>query len=138
MAVRGRPLPNATWGEDIARQVRDKLTRFTTFADAVRDGGLRGFSDTPITDIVNLGIGGSDLGPRMAVDALAPWAAMHARPPIRVHFVSNPDAWNFFATLSSLCPARSAFIVPRTSFTPPATLIPAASAHRCPPGPRWR
>ena len=130
VALRGSHLPHAPWGEDIARQVRDELTRFTTFADAVRDGGLRGFSDTPITDIVNLGIGGSDLGPRMAVDALAPWAAMHARPPIRVHFVSNLDAWNLFATLSSLDPARTAFIVQSKSFTTPETLMLAASARR--------
>ncbi len=129
VALRGSHLPQAPWGDDISQQVRVELTRFTAFADQVRAGGQRGFSHTPITDIVNLGIGGSDLGPRLAVDALAPWAALQTRNQVRVHFVSNLDAWNLHATLSSLNPSTTAFIVQSKSFTTPETLMLAASAR---------
>ncbi len=129
VALRGSHLPQAPWGDAISQQVRAELARFTAFADQVRDGELRGHADSPITDIVNLGIGGSDLGPRMAVDALAPWASAQPRSRVRVHFVSNLDAWNLFATLSPLDPATTAFIVQSKSFTTPETLMLAASAR---------
>ena len=130
VALRGSHLTHAPWGDDISRQVRDELSRFTAWAEQIRAGGMRGFTDAPITDIVNLGIGGSDLGPRMAVNALSPWASMHSRASVRVHFVSNLDAWSLYATLSSLDPARTAFIVQSKSFTTPETLMLAASARR--------
>ena len=130
VALRGSHLTSAPWGDDISRQVRDELNRFTTWADLLRAGDVKGFDDTPITDVVNLGIGGSDLGPRMAVDALAPWASRQARAPVRVHFVSNLDAWSLYAILSTLDPARTAFIVQSKSFTTPETLMLAASARR--------
>ncbi|NBU44639.1 MAG: glucose-6-phosphate isomerase, partial [Betaproteobacteria bacterium] len=139
VALRGSHLTQAPWGDSISQQVRDELARFTTFAEQVRDGGLRGFTNAPITDVVNLGIGGSDLGPRMAVDALSPWASMHAPTSVRVHFVSNLDPWSLYATLSALDPAKTAFIVQSKSFTTPETVMLAASARRwlqdagCPP-----
>jgi glucose-6-phosphate isomerase len=139
VALRGSHLTQAPWGDSISQQVRDELARFTTFAEQVRDGGLRGFTNAPITDVVNLGIGGSDLGPRMAVDVLSPWASMHAPTSVRVHFVSNLDPWSLYATLSALDPATTAFIVQSKSFTTPETVMLAASARRwlqdagCPP-----
>lgn len=129
VALRGSHAPEPPWGHDIARQVRKELARFTRFAEHVRQGHLRGFNDSPITDIVNLGIGGSDLGPRVGVEALTPWA-WHDRSQVRVHFVSNLDAWSLYATLSTLDPSRTAFIVQSKSFTTPETLTLAASARR--------
>jgi glucose-6-phosphate isomerase len=132
VALRGSHLSSAPWGEPISTQVREELARFTGFADRLRAGALRGFADTPITDVVNL-------GPRMAVDALAPWAAAQPQAPVRVHFVSNLDAWSLYATLAPLDPTRTAFIVQSKSFTTPETLMLAASARRwlqdagCPP-----
>ncbi len=77
-------------GEDVMPQVRDTLARMRSFADQVRGGD--------ITDVVNIGIGGSDLGPRMAADALAHLA----HPGVRVHYVSNPDAWALWSVLRGL------------------------------------
>jgi glucose-6-phosphate isomerase len=138
VALRGHRVTEPPWGQTISQQVRDEWARFSAFAQHVRTGQLQGFADTPITDVVNLGIGGSDLGPRMAVDALTPWAFdQHQR--VRVHFVSNLDAWSLYATLSSLDPARTAFIVQSKSFTTPETLLLADSARQwlrdagCPP-----
>ena len=130
VALRGSHLAHAPWGDDISRQVDHELKRFTAFADQVRAGQLHGFADTPITDIVNLGIGGSDLGPRMAVEALAPWTSAQTPAPVRMHFVSNLDAWSLQATLCTLDPRRTAFIVQSKSFTTPETLMLAASARR--------
>lgn len=138
VALRGSEALNPPWGAAIAQQVQVELTRFTQFAERVRGGGLSGFQDTPITDIVNLGIGGSDLGPRLCTEALAPWA--RAQPAgVNVHFVSNLDAWSLHSTLAALNPARTAFVVQSKSFTTPETLLLAASARRwlqdggCPP-----
>lgn len=138
VALRGSHLAQPPWGTAISTQVRNELARFTSFAQQVRTGQLHGFADTPITDVVNLGIGGSDLGPRMAVQALTPWAA-NEPPKVRVHFVSNLDAWSLYATLSTLDPTRTVFIVQSKSFTTPETLTLADSARRwlqdagCPP-----
>jgi glucose-6-phosphate isomerase len=129
VALRGGEQDHPPWGTDIATQVRTELARFTQFAERVRAGQLSGYRDTPITDIVNLGIGGSDLGPRLCTEALAPWAA--AQPAgVKVHFVSNLDAWSLHSTLASLEPSRTAFVVQSKSFTTPETLLLAASAQR--------
>ena len=129
VALRGSHVAQPPWGHDISRQVREELARFTGFAQRVREGQLRGFKETPITDIVNLGIGGSDLGPRVGVEALTPWS-LSDRSQVRVHFVSNLDAWSLYSTLSTLDPARTAFIVQSKSFTTPETMTLAASARR--------
>ena len=138
VALRGSQVAQPPWGSAVSQQVRDELARFTALAQRVRTGQLHGFADTSITDVVNLGLGGSDLGPRMAVEALTPWAS-DQRHQVRVHFVSNLDAWSLYATLSSLDPTRTAFIVQSKSFTTPETVTLANSAQRwlqdagCPP-----
>ena len=131
VALRGSHLPQPPWGHDVSRQVAEELARFTTWADRVRSGGLQGFDDSSITDVVNLGIGGSDLGPRLGVQALRPWmAAQASAAAVRVHFVSNLDPWSLYQTVSTLDPRRTAFIVQSKSFTTPETLMLASSARR--------
>lgn len=97
------------------RQVHTTLDAFLAYAEQVR-------ADSAFTDIVNIGIGGSDLGPHMAVRALAG----HALPGQRFHFVSNQDADELLAVLEGLRPERTLFLVASKSFT---TLETMANAH---------
>src|SRR6185295_11154855 len=75
-------------GVDVTREGARTFDRMRAFCDAVRGGTLTGFSGRPFTDVVNIGIGGSDLGPALVAEALAPYAAGH----LKTHFVSNVDA----------------------------------------------
>ncbi len=85
----------------------------------------RGATGEPITDVVNIGIGGSDLGPRMASQALA---AFH-RPDIRVHYVANLDGADLATTLAALQPRTTLFIIASKTFTTQETMQNAASAR---------
>ena len=125
MALRGAGQANAPWGDGISTQVRKALNQFLVFADKVHNGEALGHTGQAITDVVNLGIGGSDLGPRMAVQALA----AHTGKAVRVHFVSNPDAWALHQTLSSLDAARTLVVVSSKTFTTQETLTLATSAR---------
>ncbi len=125
MALRGAGQANAPWGEDISAQVRKELNRFLVFADMVHSGEAKGHTGQTITDVVNLGIGGSDLGPRMAVQALAAQTGKA----VRVHFVSNPDAWALHQTLGGLDAARTLVVVSSKTFTTQETLTLATSAR---------
>ncbi|MEY4694790.1 MAG: hypothetical protein RLZZ95_1239, partial [Pseudomonadota bacterium] len=118
------------WGGTISAEVQHELQRFTDFAERVRTGGLTGFSGETITDVVNLGIGGSDLGPRMATQALSPLSSALKAPPVRVHYVSNVDPWSLATTLAPLNPARTLFIVQSKTFSTQETMTLAASAKR--------
>ena len=118
------------WGGTISAEVQHELQRFTDFAERVRTGGLTGFSGETITDVVNLGIGGSDLGPRMATQALSPLSSDLNPPPVRVHYVSNVDPWSLATTLAPLKPARTLFIVQSKTFSTQETMTLAASAKR--------
>ncbi len=111
-------------GNDVMPQVHAVLDRMTAFADAVRSGGWTGETGSRITDIVNIGIGGSDLGPRMVCEALA---ASHAGP--RLHFVANVDAAQISATLRSLKPSSTLFIVASKTFTTQETMANARAAR---------
>ena len=106
------------------REVADTLARMRSFAQALRGGVLRGATGEPITDVVNLGIGGSDLGPRMAERALRRYRA--AAP--RVHFVANVDPEDLNATLAGLRPASTLFIIASKTFTTAETLMNATRA----------
>lgn len=112
-------------GRDVMPDVRDVLKRMGQFTDAVRDGTWTGFTGKPITDVVNIGIGGSDLGPLMAVEALAPFA--HAR--LNIHFVSNVDGSHLVSTLKKVNPETTLFIVASKTFTTQETLTNAHSAR---------
>lgn len=126
VALRGSHWAQAPWPAAVSQAVQHELQRMLQAAERVRGGAWMGAHGQPITDVVNLGIGGSDLGPRMAVQALA----AHAHPALRVHFVSNPDAWALHDTLRRLEPARTLFIVQSKSFTTVETQRLADSARR--------
>ncbi|MFZ8955338.1 MAG: glucose-6-phosphate isomerase, partial [Burkholderiaceae bacterium] len=124
MALRGANQPTPPWGQAISAQVTDVLKRMLAFADTFYNGTAKGHTGEAITDVVNLGIGGSDLGPRMAAQALA----ANASPHVRVHFVSNPDAWALHSTLRGLNPATTLVVVSSKTFTTQETLTLANSA----------
>lgn len=109
-------------GEDVMPGIRKVLERLSAFSEQVRSGDWKGHTGEPITDVVNIGIGGSDLGPLMAVEALAPFA--HER--LSFHFVSNVDGAHMMSTVKDLDPATTLFIVASKTFTTQETL---ANAH---------
>ena len=117
--------PVLVGGEDVMPDVRAVLARMGDFTDKVRDGSWTGFTGKPITDVVNIGIGGSDLGPLMAVEALAPFA--HER--LKIHFVSNVDGSHLVSTLKRVNPETTLFIVASKTFTTQETLTNAHSAR---------
>ncbi len=113
-------------GQDVMPQVNAVLERMRSFSEAVRNGHWRGFSGRTIADIVNIGIGGSDLGPVMVTEALKPYAHSGPRP----HFVSNIDGTHITETLNGLDPERTLFIVASKTFTTQETLTNAHTARR--------
>jgi len=130
MALRGDHTASPPWGAAVSADVQHELTRFTDFAENLRAGQVRGFTGASITDVVNLGIGGSDLGPRMASEALGQLSPDVTAPAVRVHYVSNVDPWCLATTLAPLQAARTLFIVQSKTFTTQETLTLAASAKR--------
>jgi glucose-6-phosphate isomerase len=110
-------------GVNVVPQVHAVLERMATFADSLRYGQWRGATGKPIADIVNIGIGGSDFGPRMVCTALAP---MIDGP--RPHFVSNVDGSELHALLQRLNPETTLFIVASKTFTTQETLSNAMHA----------
>ncbi len=111
-------------GEDVMPEVRAVLAQCGAFAETIRSGTLRGATGKPITDVVNIGIGGSDLGPAMATLALAPY---HDGP--RLHFVSNVDGAHIADTLKDLEPASTLVIVASKTFTTIETMTNAETAR---------
>lgn len=112
-------------GVDVMPEVRRELERMTALADEIRSGRKLGAAGQPITAVVNIGIGGSDLGPRMAFEALAAYRHDH----IRVRFASNADGSDLTTALSGLDPAETLFLVSSKSFATAETLANAASAR---------
>ena len=113
-------------GHDVMPDVRDVLGRMKTFSDQVRDGTIRGATGETFTDVVNIGIGGSDLGPAMVTLALAPYG----RPDLRAHYVSNVDGAHIHDTLAFLDPKRTMFIIASKTFTTDETMTNAHSARK--------
>ncbi|WOS63222.1 glucose-6-phosphate isomerase [Sinorhizobium fredii] len=116
--------PILVGGKDVMPDVNAVLDAMGAFADDVRSGALQGATGKKITDVVNIGIGGSDLGPVMATLALAPF---HDGP--RQHFVSNVDGAHIADTLKLLDPETSLFIVASKTFTTIETMTNAATAR---------
>ncbi|OSM04869.1 putative glucose-6-phosphate isomerase [Magnetofaba australis IT-1] len=112
-------------GKDVMPEVRAVLERMRRFSDAVRSGDWTGANGTPIRDVVNIGIGGSDLGPVMVCEALKPFAGKGPA----VHFVSNVDATHITETLKNLDPATTLFLVASKTFTTQETLTNAHTAR---------
>ncbi len=126
-ALRNRGLrPFVVDGRDVMADVRGVLARMRRFTTAVRDGSWRGYTDERITDIVNIGIGGSDLGPVMVTEALRPYWQKG----LRVHYVSNVDGTHMAETLAELRPANTLFLVASKTFTTQETLTNAHTARR--------
>jgi glucose-6-phosphate isomerase len=113
-------------GRDVMPEVRAVLAKMRDFSERVRGGAWRGHTGEVVTDVVNIGIGGSDLGPFMACEALKPYWCADLRP----HFVSNVDAAHLLDTLAPLDPARTLFVVASKTFTTQETMTNAASARR--------
>ena len=112
-------------GADVMPEVREVRARLAAFADRVRSGAHVGFDGRPIHDVVHIGIGGSDLGPKMATQALSAYA--HER--LRVRFVSNVDPSDLSEALEGLDPATTLVIVASKTFTTQETMANARAAR---------
>ena len=111
-------------GANVMPDVRRELARCYAFAEAVRAGKIVSSTGAIFSDVVNIGIGGSDLGPAMAARALSPYADGP-----RAHFVSNVDGADMADTLSRLDPARTLFLVSSKTFTTIETMTNARTAR---------
>jgi glucose-6-phosphate isomerase len=113
-------------GEDVMPAVDKVLSRIQDFSDRVRSGEWKGHTGKAITDVVNIGIGGSNLGPKMVCEALRPYQAEH----LRAHFISNVDGTHFVETVRGLDPETTLFVVASKTFTTLETMTNAHSARR--------
>jgi glucose-6-phosphate isomerase len=120
---RGKALQVA--GQDVAGDVHAVLEQMRIFTDRVRNGSWLGHSGKPITDIVNIGIGGSDLGPKMVCLALR----SYTHPRLTMHFVSNVDGHDMEAALAQVNPETTLFIIASKTFTTAETMLNAQSAR---------
>jgi glucose-6-phosphate isomerase len=126
VALRNRgDAPVLVEGHDVMPDVRETLARLAAFCDGIRSGVIAGHSGKPFQDVVNIGIGGSDLGPAMVTHALFPYADGP-----RLHFVSNVDGAHIADTLAGLDPARTLFVVASKTFTTTETMTNARTARR--------
>lgn len=112
-------------GENIIPDVQNVIARLKTFSDAVRSGHWKGHRGKEITDIVNIGIGGSSLGPQLATEALT---AFH-HPRLSCHFVANVEASDLETTLAKLSPDTTLFIIASKTFTTAETMQNASLAR---------
>lgn len=126
MALRnGTDRPMMAGAEDVMPDVRAERAKMLRFAEGIRSGLIRGAEGETFTDVVNIGIGGSDLGPAMGARALSPFA----QPGLHAHFVSNVDGADLGDTLRGLDLARTLFIVSSKTFTTLETMTNARSAR---------
>ncbi|GAB1431150.1 glucose-6-phosphate isomerase [Ignavibacteria bacterium] len=112
-------------GKNIIPEIHEVLVRIKVFSEEIRDGKRRGFTGKIFTDIVNIGIGGSDLGPKLVCDALK----FYSKRNLTVHFVSNIDSTHLAETLRTLNPETTLFIVSSKTFTTEETMTNARSAR---------
>jgi len=112
-------------GTDVMPDVNAVLEQIKSFSEKIISGEWKGYSGKALTDIVNIGIGGSDLGPLMVTEALRPYK----KPNIRVHFVSNIDGTHITETLKKLSPETTLFMVASKTFTTQETMTNAYSAR---------
>jgi glucose-6-phosphate isomerase len=113
-------------GQDVMADVRKVLERMEDFSNRILSGSWKGYTGESITDIVNIGIGGSDLGPLMVTEALRPYW----KEGIRAHFVSNVDGTHLSETLKDLRPETTLFMIASKTFTTQETMANAFSARR--------
>ncbi|MEQ2280880.1 hypothetical protein AMECASPLE_024718 [Ameca splendens] len=126
VALRNRSnTPILVDGKDVMPEVNRVLDKMKAFCQKVRSGEWKGFSGKSITDVVNIGIGGSDLGPLMVTEALKPYSAGGPN----VWFVSNIDGTHMAKTLKQLDPETTLFIIASKTFTTQETITNAESAR---------
>lgn len=111
--------------QDVSNDVNQVLNKMRHFCDAVHSGEWRGFTGKVITDVVNIGIGGSDLGPKMVVRALQPYT----NGKLQTHFVSNVAQADLLNTLNKLNPETTLFLIASKTFTTQETMTNALSAR---------
>ena len=127
IALRNRSnTPILVDGKDVMPDVNAVLDQMQAFSERISSGDWKGYSGQAITDIVNIGIGGSDLGPVMVTEALKPYA----NPNLRVHFVSNVDGVHIYETLQQVNPETTLFMIASKTFTTQETMANAHSARQ--------
>jgi len=125
IALRNRSnTPILSDGKDVMPEVNAVLEKMKGFCEKVRSGAWKGYTGKSITDIVNIGIGGSDLGPLMVTEALKPYSSDS----LKVHFVSNVDGTHIVETVKHLNPETTLFIIASKTFTTQETITNAVSA----------
>lgn len=115
-----------TGGKDVMPEIRQVLARMRDCCERVHTGGWKGYTGKRIRTIVNIGIGGSDLGPLMVTEALRPYR----QPEMEVYFVSNVDGTHIHETLKKIDPEETLFLVASKTFTTQETMTNAQSARR--------
>ena len=127
VALRNRSgTPISPDGRDVMPEVNAVLKKMADFSEKIRSGQWKGYGGETITDIVNIGIGGSDLGPVMVTECLRPYAD----PNLQVHFVSNVDGTHISETLKRLQPGRTLFMIASKTFTTQETMTNAFTARQ--------
>lgn len=125
-ALRNRSnTPVVVEGRDVMPEVNRVLEQINHFSEKIRSGEWKGYTGKPITDIVNIGIGGSDLGPLMVTEALKPYWGSQTP-----HFVSNVDGTHITETLKKVNPETTLFIVASKTFTTQETMTNAETARK--------
>jgi glucose-6-phosphate isomerase len=113
-------------GKDVMPDIENVLSRMQEFSTKLHNGSHVGFSGKKITDIVNIGIGGSDLGPVLVCQALKPYRKNN----LNIHFISSVDGYQILDTLASLNPETTLFVIASKTFTTQETLTNAMTARR--------
>ena len=127
VALRNRSnLPVEVNGKDVMPEVNAVLGQMKKFSEQILSGEWKGYTGKPIADIVNIGIGGSDLGPAMVTSALTPYW----KPRIRAHFVSNVDGTHVAETLKRISPETTLFLIASKTFTTQETITNALTARQ--------
>jgi glucose-6-phosphate isomerase len=117
--------PIVVEGRDVMPEINAVLNKMEVFSRRVRSGDWKGYTGKPITDVVNIGIGGSDLGPVMVTECLKPYSDKPA-----VHFVSNVDGTHISETLRHLYPETTLFMIASKTFTTQETMTNAHTARQ--------
>jgi len=125
VALRNRSnTPIVVDGKDVMPEVNAVLEKMKSFSERIISGEWKGYTGKPITDVVNIGIGGSDLGPYMVTEALRPY-----KNHLNMHFVSNVDGTHIAETIKDLSPETTLFLVASKTFTTQETMTNAHSAR---------
>ncbi|MGK7392434.1 MAG: glucose-6-phosphate isomerase [Candidatus Cyclobacteriaceae bacterium M2_1C_046] len=113
-------------GQNISKDVSEELSKIENFCNRIHNGDWKGYTRKKITDVVNIGIGGSDLGPHMVTEALKPF---HVKD-LQVHYVSNVDGSHLYETLKKIDQETTLFLIASKTFTTQETMTNAESAKR--------